>query len=84
MNTVTQQPGLASSHRSARYRMAGYWLATIPVVAELGLGGIWDITRIPYVRDLVTHLGYPTYPGRPFTAAIVSHFFTGGGSPGAM
>src|ERR1700722_15717800 len=27
----------------------------------MGLGGIWDITRIPYVRDLVIHLGYPSY-----------------------
>jgi hypothetical protein len=31
------------------------------VAAELGLGGIWDIARIPYVRNLVTHLGYPSY-----------------------
>jgi hypothetical protein len=61
MDTSTQQTDLASGYGSARYRMAGYWLATIPVVAELGLGGIWDITRIPYVRDLVTHLGYPSY-----------------------
>jgi hypothetical protein len=31
------------------------------VVAELGVGGVWDIMRLPYVRDLVTHLGYPSY-----------------------
>ncbi|MFL5795866.1 MAG: DoxX family protein [Actinomycetes bacterium] len=31
------------------------------VAIELGLGGIWDIARIPYVRNLVTHLGYPSY-----------------------
>jgi hypothetical protein len=36
-------------------------VATVLVVAELGVGGIWDIARIPYVRDLVTHLGYPSY-----------------------
>jgi len=31
------------------------------VAAELGLGGVWDIARIPYVRELVSHLGYPSY-----------------------
>jgi hypothetical protein len=36
-------------------------VATVLVVTELGVGGIWDIARIPYVRDLVTHLGYPSY-----------------------
>lgn len=44
-----------------RWRSVGYWLATVLVVAELGLGGIWDIQRLPMVRDLVTHLGYPSY-----------------------
>ena len=108
MDTSTQRTNLASGYGSARYRMAGYWLATIPVVGEMGLGGIWDITRIPYVRDLVTHLGYPSYflvllgtwkvlgavalliPGRPllkewayagafftYTGAMVSHLTTG-------
>ena len=108
MDTSTQRTNLASGYGSARYRMAGYWLATIPVVGEMGLGGIWDITRIPYVRDLVIHLGYPSYflvllgtwkvlgavallvPGRPllkewayagafftYTGAMVSHLTTG-------
>jgi hypothetical protein len=39
----------------------GYWLATLLVAAELGLGGIWDIERLPMVHDLVTHLGSPSY-----------------------
>ena len=43
------------------WRSAGYWAATAAVAAELGLGGIWDIARLPFVRDLVTHLGYPSY-----------------------
>ena len=108
MDTSTQRTNLASGYGAGRYRMAGYWLATIPVVGEMGLGGIWDITRIPYVRDLVTHLGYPSYflvllgtwkvlgavallvPGRPllkewayagafftYTGAMVSHLTTG-------
>jgi DoxX-like family len=108
MDTSTQRTNLASGYGSARYRLAGYWLATIPVVGEMGLGGIWDITRIPYVRDLVIHLGYPSYflvllgtwkvlgavallvPGLPllkewayagafftYTGATVSHLTTG-------
>ena len=67
MDTSTRPPsladrhGLAGRHGAVRWRPVGYWLATLPVVAELGLGGIWDITRIPYVRDLVINLGYPSY-----------------------
>ncbi len=61
MDTSTRPPSLAGRYGAVRWRAVGYWLATLPVVAELGLGGIWDITRIPYVRDLVTHLGYPSY-----------------------
>jgi hypothetical protein len=61
MDTSTRLPSLASRSGSVRWRSVGYWLATLPVVAELGLGGIWDITRLPAVRDLVVHLGYPSY-----------------------
>ena len=59
--TSTEPPAIASRDGSMRWRSVGYWLATVSVAAELGLGGIWDIARIPYVRDLVTHLGYPSY-----------------------
>jgi hypothetical protein len=52
---------LGRRHRSMSGRSVGYWLATVPVVAELALGGCWDIARLPFVRDLVTHLGYPSY-----------------------
>jgi hypothetical protein len=31
------------------------------VAAELAVGGVWDLLRIGYVRDVVEHLGYPTY-----------------------
>jgi hypothetical protein len=44
-----------------RYRSAAYWLATGLVAAELGVGGSWDIARLPIVRDVVGGLGYPTY-----------------------
>jgi len=42
-------------------RSAGYWFATVLVVGELALGGIWDIARIASVHNLVAHLGYPSY-----------------------
>ncbi|MER6949998.1 DoxX family protein [Nonomuraea sp. NPDC000554] len=53
--------GIAQRYGPVRLRSAGYWLATAAVAAELAVGGIWDIARLPYVRDLVTHLGYPPY-----------------------
>ncbi|GIH63688.1 DoxX family protein [Microbispora siamensis] len=55
------EPTSGSTRRSAYVRAAGYWMATAAVTAELAVGGIWDIARIPQVRDLVTHLGYPPY-----------------------
>src|SRR3954465_4735613 len=36
-------------------------LATVLVVGELSIGGVWDLLRIPYARETVTRLGYPTY-----------------------
>jgi uncharacterized membrane protein len=38
-----------------------YWVTTALVAAELALGGVWDILQTPYVREIVEHLGYPTY-----------------------
>jgi hypothetical protein len=57
----TEPPAIANRFGSLRWRSVGYWLATVLVAAELGLGGIWDIERLPMVRDLVMNLGYPSY-----------------------
>jgi uncharacterized membrane protein YphA (DoxX/SURF4 family) len=38
-----------------------FWVATVSVAAELAVGGVWDLLRIDYVRDVVEHLGYPAY-----------------------
>jgi DoxX-like protein len=46
---------------SPRLRAAGYWAATACVAAELGVGGVWDIARLPFVADVLAHLGYPSY-----------------------
>lgn len=61
MDTMTEPAAVPRRAWSSRGRPAVYWLATLAVAGELGLGGIWDIARLPYVLDLVTHLGYPSY-----------------------
>ena len=61
MHTRTGPPSITSRHRLPRWRPAVYWLATAMVTGELALGGIWDIARLPFVAELVTHLGYPSY-----------------------
>ncbi len=61
MDTLTGPTPIASRHGSGRWRPAVYWLATVAAAAELEVGGVWDIVRLPFVRDLVAHLGYPSY-----------------------
>jgi uncharacterized membrane protein len=46
---------------ASRGRVAAYWVTTVLVAAELAVGGVWDLLRTDYVRDVVEHLGYPTY-----------------------
>ena len=45
----------------SRSRLVGYWVATVLTAAELGVGGVWDLLRLPYVHTVFTHLGYPAY-----------------------
>ena len=61
MGSTAHASGHAARYGTVRWRSACYWLATVSVAAELGVGGVWDIARIPYVRDLTAHLGYPSY-----------------------
>jgi hypothetical protein len=42
-------------------RDIAYWTATGLVGAELLGGGAVDVLRTPAMRDVVVHLGYPTY-----------------------
>jgi len=44
-----------------RVKLIAYWVTTLIIVWELGLGGVWDVQQHPYVRDIILHLGYPTY-----------------------
>ena len=61
MYTRAESSAVASRFGSRRWQPVGYWLATAAVAGELGLGGIWDTARLPFVTKLVTHLGYPSY-----------------------
>ncbi len=47
--------------RQNRGRNIAYWITTGLVTAELALGGIWDIMKLPLVSGVITHLGYPSY-----------------------
>lgn len=52
---------IAEFSSKARVRMAAYWAATSLVVMELGLGGAWDLLRVPQVRSVMERLEYPSY-----------------------
>ena len=51
--------GPFSTQESKRH--AAYWITTALLEMELILGGVWDILRVPQVRELVDRLGYPAY-----------------------
>lgn len=42
-------------------RTLAYWTCTALAASELLVGGAWDVLRVPTVRDVVEHLGYPSY-----------------------
>ncbi|MGH9589894.1 MAG: DoxX family protein [Terracidiphilus sp.] len=46
---------------TARSRIIGYWIITGLLVAEMLMGGIWDVARTRHVVEVVTQLGYPAY-----------------------
>lgn len=60
MNVLTE-PNVTSRRGRPRWRLVAYWLCTASAAAELGAGGTLDVTGNPSVRDLVAHLGYPSY-----------------------
>jgi uncharacterized membrane protein YphA (DoxX/SURF4 family) len=52
---------LAASVFISRRRLILYWVTTAMLISELAMGGLWDILRVPQVRDLIARLGYPQY-----------------------
>ena len=52
---------MTSTMKAERTRAIVYWVATVLLVFELVLGGIWDVLRVPHVRVVIERLGYPLY-----------------------
>ncbi|MEV6771573.1 DoxX family protein [Nocardia sp. NPDC051030] len=53
---------LLRADSGVRARTIVYWVTTAIIAFESAMGGIWDIMRIDYVKDVVeTQLHYPTY-----------------------
>ncbi len=52
---------LASFPFTSRGHIIAYWVTTALLAFELALGGVWDILRVPQVRELIERLGYPQY-----------------------
>ena len=52
---------LATAVFSSRGRVIAYWVTTALVVFELAMGGVWDLLRVPQIRELIERLGYPNY-----------------------
>jgi hypothetical protein len=42
-------------------RAIAFWTLTLIVAWEMVAGSMWDLLRIPYVRGVFDHLGYPHY-----------------------
>jgi uncharacterized membrane protein YphA (DoxX/SURF4 family) len=51
----------AAAVAPSRGRAIAYWITTVPLAAEMLMGGMWGILRIPYAREMMQHLGYPDY-----------------------
>lgn len=53
--------GTSTVRSSVMNRTAVYWVTTALLAFELGLGGVWDVLRVPQVRGVIDRLGYPAY-----------------------
>ena len=90
MRVGTDSPPLA------RGRTVAYWATTLLVAAELGVGGVWDILRTPFVRSIIDKIPGAVVlliPRRPrlkewayagfvftMTGAVASHLAVGDGA----
>ncbi|HYL99987.1 MAG TPA: DoxX family protein, partial [Blastocatellia bacterium] len=52
---------MKSAAKAERNRAIVYWGTTALLAFELGLGGVWDVLRVPQVRGVTDRLGYPAY-----------------------
>jgi len=47
--------------KTAKGRIVAYWIITGIIATELAVGAVWDIMKIPFVKEVMEHLGYPDY-----------------------
>ncbi len=52
---------MRSTPRAERNKVIAYWVTTALLAGELGLGGVWDVLKVPQVREVTDRLGYPGY-----------------------
>lgn len=52
---------LVSSAAASRTRIIAFWLTTGIIALETGVGAIWDLQKITFVRTVMVQLGYPEY-----------------------
>jgi hypothetical protein len=60
-HAALKETNLPSAAFASRMRIMTYWVTTVLVAAELGVGGVWDLLGVPYVRAVIEHLGYPSW-----------------------
>jgi uncharacterized membrane protein YphA (DoxX/SURF4 family) len=53
--------GMKAATKAGRNQVVVYWVTTALLALELALGGVWDVLRVPQVREVTDRLGYPTY-----------------------
>jgi hypothetical protein len=63
MNLHATGPTIAAARpvTMPRLRTIIYWVVSAPVLLETAVGAEWDLARIPFVREIFSHLGYPLY-----------------------
>src|SRR5262245_4002680 len=52
---------LASSAPCSRSRLIAYWVTTVLLALECGVGGVMGALRLPPFIGVMEHLGYPAY-----------------------
>jgi uncharacterized membrane protein YphA (DoxX/SURF4 family) len=57
MNTLIN----AAPASRTRIRIIAFWLTTGIIALETGVGAIWDLDKITFVRTVMVQLGYPEY-----------------------
>ena len=52
---------MESATKAGWNRVVVYWISTAVLALELAVGGLWDVLRVPQIREVTDRLGYPAY-----------------------